>query len=311
MKKYGFGVDVGGTTCKLGLMELSGVLLEKWEINTDVSNGGKEILKDIAREIENKLHEMNIDKYDVCGIGMGVPGPVLKERIVNRCINLGWGVIDIAYEMEKLTGLPVKVENDANLAALGEMWKGSAEGASDVIMVTLGTGVGSGIIINGNIISGAAGGAGEIGHVLVNENETDVCSCGKKGCLEQYVSATGIVRMAKKQICNHPESVLTKKAELSAKDIFDAAKDGDDFAMNLTEQFGVILGTALANVSCVLNPESIVIGGGVSNAGHIIIESLEKVFYERTFHACRNAKISLAMLGNDAGIYGGVRLVMK
>lgn len=311
MKKYGFGVDIGGTTCKIGLMELSGILLEKWEIKTDTSNGGQSILKDVAKEIENKLYEKHISKEEVCGIGMGVPGPVTNENIVNRCINLGWDVVNVADEMSELTGLSVKVANDANLAALGEMWRGSAQGFSNVIMITLGTGVGSGIIIDGNIISGSAGAAGEIGHILVNENEKVFCSCGKKGCLEQYVSATGIVRMAKEHLHNHPESILNKTNNLSAKSVFDAAKAGDVSANAVLEEFGNILGKSLAAVSCVLNPESIVIGGGVSNAGQIILDYVEKVFYEQTFHACKNAKLSLAKLGNDAGIYGGVRLVMS
>ena len=310
MKKYGFGVDVGGTTCKIGIVDVSGTLLEKWEVKTDTSNGGQTILKDIAKEIKNKIHERHIDQEEIIGVGIGVPGPVLDKRIVNRCVNLGWGVVDVADEMRRLTGLSVKVENDANLAALGEMWKGSAEGTSDVIMVTLGTGVGSGIIIDGNIISGSAGAAGEIGHILVNEKENVSCSCGKKGCLEQYVSATGIVRMAKDQLHNYPTSILNKKKNISAKTVFDAAKKDDVFAKCIVEQFGNILGSALAVVSCVINPESIVIGGGVSNAGTIILDAVDKAFYEKTFHACKNVKISLAELGNDAGIYGGVYLVM-
>ena len=310
MKKYGFGVDVGGTTCKIGLVDLSGILLEKWEVKTDTSNGGQSILKDVAKEIKNKIHERHINQEDIIGIGIGVPGPVLNKRIVNRCVNLGWGVVDVADEMKRLTGFSVKVENDANLAALGEMWKGSAEGTSNVIMVTLGTGVGAGIVINGNIVSGSTGAAGEIGHILVNENETVSCSCGKKGCLEQYVSATGIVRMTKDHLHNYPKSILNKKNNISAKTVFDAAKSGDVCAKAVVEQFGNVLGSALAVVSCVINPESIVIGGGVSKAGSMILDAVGKAFYEKTFHACKNAKIALAELGNDAGIYGGVYLVM-
>ena len=212
--------------------------------------------------------------------------------------------------MSKLTGLAVKVANDANLAALGEMWKGSAEGFSNVVMVTLGTGIGSGIIINGTILSGAVGAAGEIGHIMVNKDENILCSCGKRGCLEQYASATGLVRMAKEKLVENKTSVLNKMNQLTAKDIFDAAKIGDILAVELVQQLGKRLGSALASIACIVNPDVFVIGGGVSKAGQIIIDVIETTFYEETFHACKNAKILLAKLGNDAGIYGGVRLIM-
>ena len=213
--------------------------------------------------------------------------------------------------MGKRTGFPVKAGNDANVAALGEMWQGGGKGYSDVVMVTLGTGVGGGIIVNGKIIAGSNGAGGEIGHIMVNEEETDVCGCGKKGCLEQYASATGIVRMAKKALATESrETTLKSLSELTAKDIFDAAKAGDAVAMELVEKLGEVLGSALAAVACVVNPEVFVIGGGVSKAGTILIDVTEKNFMDRTFHACRNAKFAMATLGNQAGMYGCVQMLL-
>ena len=197
MKKYGFGVDVGGTTIKMGFFETDGKLLDKWEIKTDTTNGGENILSDIAKSIDNKLAQEGISKSDVQGIGVGVPGPVNSKGVVLKCVNLGWGVFNVEEALSNLTGLMVKAGNDANVAALGEMWQGAGKGSEDMIMVTLGTGVGGGIIVDGKVIAGANGAGGEIGHITVNEDEIEACNCGQYGCLEQYASATGIVRMAK------------------------------------------------------------------------------------------------------------------
>lgn len=311
MKRYGIGVDIGGTTCKLGLFETTGRLLEKWEIPTDTADAGAAILDDVAAEIGKKLKQNSIDKKDVQGIGIGVPGPVRADGTVNRCVNLGWGVFNVAEEMQKKTGLNVRAGNDANLAALGEMWQGGAKGHADVVMITLGTGVGGGILVDGRMVAGAAGGGGEIGHITVNEQETEICSCGKKGCLEQYASATGIVRMAKKRLQSPGETSLRAIEELTAKDIFDAAKQGDKIAGELVGTLGKMLGSTLAAVACVTNPKIILIGGGVSRAGQILLDVTEEAFKERVFHACRDVRFALAELGNDAGIYGGVRLVME
>ena len=300
MKKYAFGVDIGGTTCKIGFFDTAGVLLDKWEIPTNTENAGKAILSDVARAIEGKLVAASINKEDVQGIGVGVPGAVTEYRIVHGCENLGWETVDVAGELEALTGLPIKVENDANMAVLGEMWKGGACGSKDVILATLGTGVGAGIISGGHIVTGAEGGAGEIGHMTVDYNETEQCSCGKYGCLEQYASATGIVRLAKR-----------RGMQGTAKDIFDAAKAGDSDALAVVDEVCKILGIALANVASVVNPEIIVIGGGVSKAGDILIEHVQKHFDKYVFFACKNVKFTLATLGNDAGIWGCVRLLLN
>lgn len=311
MKKFGFGVDVGGTTIKMGFFETSGKLLDKWEIKTDTEDGGKSILSDIAQAIDNKLAQEGISKSDVQGIGIGVPGPVRSDGVVNGCVNLGWGVVNVAESLSSLTGLAVKVGNDANVAALGEMWQGGAKGSRDVVMVTLGTGVGGGIIVDGKIVAGFNGAGGEIGHITVNNDEIEPCNCGQYGCLEQYTSATGIVRMAKRKLAKTSEATsLRNFAELTAKDIFDEAKAGDEIALNLVDEVGEILGAALSNLACVVNPEIIVIGGGVSKAGSILIDTIQKHYIETSFHACRSTTFALASLGNDAGMYGCMQMIL-
>ncbi|MDD6291449.1 MAG: ROK family glucokinase [Lachnospiraceae bacterium] len=312
MNKYGFGVDVGGTTVKMGFFETDGKLIDKWEIKTNTSDNGKCVLPDIAQAIDNKLAQEGISKSEVEGVGIGVPGPVRSDGVVNGCVNLGWGVVNVSEELGSMTGLKVKVGNDANVAALGEMWKGGAMGCSDVIMVTLGTGVGGGIIVDGHVVAGYNGAGGEIGHITVNNDEIEPCNCGQYGCLEQYTSATGIVRMAKRKLAKTAEETsLRNFAELTAKDIFDEAKAGDEIALHLVDELGEILGSALSNMACVVNPEVIVIGGGVSKAGQILIDTIQKHYMETSFHACRNTRFELASLGNDAGMYGCMRLVLE
>lgn len=311
MKKYGFGVDVGGTTIKMGFFETSGKLIDKWEIKTDISNGGENILSDIAKAIDNKLAQEGISKNDVQGVGVGVPGPVNSKGIVLKCVNLGWGVFNVEEELASLTGLKVKAGNDANVAALGEMWQGAGKGSEDMVMVTLGTGVGGGIIVDGKVIAGANGAGGEIGHITVNDDEIEACNCGQYGCLEQYTSATGIVRMAKRKLAKTDEETsLRAVEELSAKIIFDEAKKGDKIAGELVEELGKILGSTLSNIAAVTNPEVIVIGGGVSKAGQILIDTIHKHFIESVFHACKDTRFVLAGLGNDAGMYGCVKMLL-
>ncbi len=311
MKKYGFGVDIGGTTCKIGFFETSGTLLDKWEIKTNTQNGGASILDDVTSSINDKLAKENISRDDVQGVGVGVPGPVTSDGTVLQCVNLGWGVLNVAKELGEKTGFAVKAGNDANVAALGEMWQGGGKGYTDVVMVTLGTGVGGGIIVDGKIVAGAKGAGGEIGHMMMNEEETDTCNCGKKGCLEQYTSATGIVRMARHKLEKDGRDTALRSVEpLTAKDIFDKAKEGDSFALELVEELGKVLGTALATVACVTNPQVFVIGGGVSKAGQILLDVTEKYYKDRTFHVCRDTKFALASLGNDAGMYGCVQMIL-
>lgn len=312
MVEYVFGVDIGGTTVKLGLFTVAGELLEKWEITTRTDEGGKYILGDIAETLQNKMAEKNLSKEQVAGIGMGVPGPVKEDGTVLRCVNLGWGIFNVSDELNKIIGLPVKVGNDANMAALGEMWQGGGKGYKNIVMVTLGTGVGGGIILNGKMLFGVNGAGGEIGHIQVNDTETEVCGCGRKGCLEQYTSATGIVRMANQALNNTDRpSSLRNVQYVSAKEIFDAAKNGDDLAIELVENHGRCLGKALAQIACVVDPEIFVIGGGVSRAGNIITDTTAKYFQEYCFHACKKTQFTLATLGNDAGIYGGACSILE
>ena len=311
MKKYAFGIDVGGTTCKIGFFETSGKLIDKWEIKTNTENNGAAILSDIAQAVDNKLAQEGISKDDVQGVGIGVPGPVKSNGVVNRCVNLGWGIVNVEEELGNLTGLKVKAGNDANVAALGEMWQGAAKGCKDVIMVTLGTGVGGGIIVDGKVVAGFNGAGGEIGHITVNHDEIEACTCGQYGCLEQYTSATGIVRVAKRKLAKtNDETSLRNFRELTAKDVFDEAKSGDAVALGLVDEVCGILGSTLSNIACVVNPEVVVIGGGVSKAGSILIESIQKHFVETSFHACRNTKFVIAGLGNDAGMYGCVQMLL-
>lgn len=312
MKKYGFGVDIGGTTCKIGLFETSGRMLDKWEIPTNKAENGGHILDDVAASIDEKMKSASIAKEDVEGIGVGVPGPVLEDGSVSVCVNLGWGQVQVADELSSKTGLSVKVGNDANVAALGEMWQGGGKGFSNIVMVTLGTGVGGGIILGGKMLSGVNGAGGEIGHIQVNDDETEVCGCGRKGCLEQYTSATGIVRMANTLLnTTDRPSALRNVQYVSAKEVFDAAKQGDELAAEIVDRHGKCLGKALAQIACVVDPEVFVIGGGVSKAGTIITDTTEKYFKEYAFHACKNTKFTLATLGNDAGMYGGACAIMN
>lgn len=311
MGKYCFGVDVGGTTVKLGLFNTDGDLLEKWEIPTVTADGGKAILPDVARSILKKMDEREMDTQEVQGVGIGAPGPVDSEGTVYGAVNLGWGTFSIKKELQTLLNMPVEAGNDANVAALGEMWQGGAKGYDNVVLVTLGTGVGGGIIVKGKILSGATGSGGEIGHMHVRDEEEIPCNCGNHGCLEQYVSATGVVRLAKEKLAESGRPSSLRDIEVTAKDVWDAAKAGDLLAIEVAEDFGWYLGKALAAISAVVNPEIFVIGGGVSKAGNVLIEYIQKNYQKYAFSGCRGALFALARLGNDAGIYGAARMVLE
>ena len=310
-KKYAFGVDVGGTTVKLGLFDCEGTLLEKWEIPTDKAQSGSKILPDTAASIRSKMEERNLTEEDVLGIGVGAPGPINDEGTINRAVNLGWDVINIPKEIGKCLNIPVKAANDANIAAFGEMWKGGGKGCKNLVAVTLGTGVGGGIIVDGKILTGAAGAGGEIGHMHIQDGETDSCGCGNKGCLEQYASATGIVRLAKRRLEKDEKLSLLRKGNLSAKAVFDAVKEKDEVAIEIAEEFGDYLGKGLAIVAAVVNPDLFVIGGGVSKAGEILFDYIRPAFQKYAFPGSRNADFVLATLGNDAGIYGAAGLFLQ
>lgn len=313
MKPYAVGVDVGGTTVKIGIFRTSGDLLLKWEIVTDKKDGGRNILPDIADSIKSMLSNKGISLDEIQGVGIGIPGAILNRSIVNRAVNLGWDVVPVKDQLEQLFDgkINVLVGNDANVAALGEMWQGGGKGFKDIVMVTLGTGVGGGIIINEQILDGTFGAAGEIGHMPVNPQETRVCGCGKKGHLEQYASATGIANTAKAVVSSTKEDTELKGLDsITAKDVFDAAKRGDKVALGIVDYTAEILGRGLAMVAAVVDPQAFVIGGGVSKAGPILTDSIQKYYRKYAFHASEDTKFVLATLGNDAGIYGAVRMVL-
>ena len=314
MGKKCIGVDVGGTTVKLGLFEITGKLVKKWEIPTRKEEDGKYIIGDIADSILHQvLAQENVSFKDIEGVGMGVPGPVMPDGYVEVCVNLGWREKYPAKELsELLEGLPVKCGNDANVAALGEMWQGGGKGYTDIVMITLGTGVGGGVIIDEKIITGKHGLGGEIGHIHVRDEETEHCNCGGVGCLEQIASATGIAREARRKMAaSDAASVLREAGDaVTAKDVLDAAKAGDTMALEVMEIVGHYMGVALASLALTVDPEMFVIGGGVSKAGQYLVEVINRHYARYMPISDNRGTIGLAKLGNDAGIYGAARLVL-
>ena len=298
--RYGFGVDLGGTTVKIAYFDETGNLLEKWEIPTVTENNGAQILPDIATSIRQYIECNQLDESNILGLGIGVPGPVDAKGVVNKCVNLGWGVFDIAEELSRLTGFPVKAANDANVATLGEYWMGGGKGYEDMVFITLGTGVGGGIVIEGKLLYGTHGSGAEIGHMVLNRNETAVCGCGKRGCVEQYCSATGVSRMAK----------LHGMADMTCKEIFDAGKEGDPAALAVLDEYFEYLGEFVGSLCNVVDPEIVVLGGGVSKAGQMLLDGLLSRFYKYVFHAAADVNFALASLGNDAGAYGAFKLIL-
>ena len=309
--KYGFGIDLGGTTVKLAYFDETGTMLDKWEIPTVTENSGKQILPDIAAAVRGYLTAHAIPDSDILGLGIGVPGPVDREGVVNKCINLGWGVFNIAQELSGLTGFPVVAGNDANVAAMGEFWKGGGKGCRNMVMATLGTGVGGGIVIENNLLFGAHGSGAEIGHMVLNPQETIPCNCGKYGCVEQYCSATGIARLGREALAASKEdSTLRTVEKLDAKAIFDAGKAGDKLALQVLDRYYNYLGQFLGSLCSVINPEVVVLGGGVCKAGQILVDGVEPYFHKYVFHAASKVRFTIATLGNDAGAYGAFKLAL-
>ena len=308
MSKYLFGIDLGGTTAKIGLISEEGRLFEKWEIPTRIEDFGKNILPDLAAAIEKGISENGLTKDDILGVGLAVPGAVMNESDVAVCVNLnGWGGCNIAEQFSSMIGIPVKAANDANAAALGELWQGGGKGSHNMVLVTLGTGVGGGIIIDGKLLVGAHGAGGEIGHLKLYPHlpDNEICGCGKSGCSEQFASATGVVRLAKEMGMTDADS---KFGFLTSKDVFDKAKDGDELALSVVQVFADELGRTLANVSAVVDPEVFVIGGGVAKAGDFLLDLVQDAFGRYAFPACEGTSFRLAELGNDAGFYGAAKL---
>lgn len=311
MKKC-IGIDLGGTTVKLGLFCEDGTLIEKWEIPTRTEENGKYILSDIADSIREKLETAGISGEEVLGAGLGVPGPVLPGGYVEALVNLGLRDINPQKELYELLGVPVYCGNDANVAALGEFWQGGGSGYGSIVAVTLGTGVGSGIILNGEILTGSNGMGGELGHMPVNRDEAELCNCGGRGCVEMYASATGLVRLAKRHLAVSEElSVLRVSGKFTAKDVLDAAKAGDELAEAVVDEAMNYLAVGLTMMTYSVDPEVYVIGGGVSKAGEYLLDKL-RAHYDRYINlSTKRAKICLATLGNDAGIYGAAKLVLN
>lgn len=313
MAKFIYGVDIGGTSVKMGLFDQEGQILEKWEIPTRKENSGEEILPDIAKSIQEKDVEKSISKEDILGIGMGVPGPITEDGRVLKCANLGWGIFSVAERVRELTGVEkVKIGNDANVAALGEQWRGGGRGFDSIVMVTLGTGVGGGVVLNGKILTGANGAAGEIGHLPVKAGETRVCGCGKRGCLEQYSSATGLMRKAR-ELVEHTDkpSMMRDYEQLTGKEIFAAYEAGDALAAEVVEEFAEYLGLGLGQVAQVVDPQAFVIGGGVSKNGPVVTEVIKDKYVKNVMFALQGTEFRLAELGNDAGMYGAVKMVLE
>ena len=309
--RFGFGVDLGGTTVKIAYFDENGTMLTKWEIPTVTSGGGSQILPDIAASIRQFIAQKTINPADIIGVGIGVPGPVNGKGIVNKCVNLGWGVFNIAEDLSRLVSFPVKAGNDANVAALGEYWKGGGKDCDNMVFVTLGTGVGGGIVVEGNLLHGTHGSGAEIGHMVLNREETEHCGCGKCGCVEQYCSATGIVRLATRALAvSEDDSKLRRCNPLTCKDIFDCGRAGDPLATKILDQYYAYLGEFLADVCNVIDPEAVVLGGGVSKAGQMLLDGTRPYFDKYVFHAASGARFALASLGNDAGAYGAFKLAL-
>lgn len=326
MKNYYIGADIGGTTAKLCLYGIEGSnegIECKWSVPTAGGSTPEVLFGNLVESIKDKCDEYNINMKELAGIGIGIPGPVNEGGEVLGCANLGFGIVNVKKIMAEITGVDnIEVGNDANVAALGEMWKGGAAGYKDVLMITLGTGVGGGLVIDGRIHVGSKGAAAEIGHITVEPDETDICGCGCHGCLEQFASATGVVRMTLKGIESHPESVLAGKKDeasdtdmnmynITAKDVFDAAKAGDAYALEIVDRFAKYLGIALSNVANVCDPQVFLIGGGVSAAGSVITDNVRKYYEQYSMKALKDRDIKLATLGNDAGILGCIKMTMK
>lgn len=316
MKKI-IGIDLGGTSIKMAIVSIEGNVLQKWSIPTNILDNGQHIVSDIIQSIKEQLDMQQIEWSEVLGIGMGTPGQVdFKNGTVIGAYNLGWSQEQLLKEQfEQVFPVPFFVDNDANVAALGEQWQGAGCNASDVVMVTLGTGVGGGVIIDGKLVHGDKGIAGEIGHIQV-ERDGFSCTCGLTGCLETVASATGIVNLARRQSKGShmvsPLKDLVNDGVADAKVIFDMAKDGDAFAISVVDEFALNLGLACANIAHLLNPSYIVIGGGVSAAGDYLLDKVNNVFLKHTLPLVKDStQLALATLGNDAGIIGAASLVLQ
>ncbi|MED4603411.1 ROK family glucokinase [Paenibacillus validus] len=308
------GVDLGGTAIKVGLCDEQGNLLQTDEGPTGTEHGPDVVLENIAQYARKLVTESAYTWDQVAGIGAGIAGFLdIPEGFVKLSPNLGWRNVPVKKILEEKLGKPVKIDNDANVAALGEAWAGAGRGIANIVCYTLGTGVGGGIIINGRIYQGSNGMAGELGHmIIVPDLEAIDCGCGKKGCLETVSSATGIIRMGKEAVERGEHTSLALVENIMAKDVFDAAKTGDETALRIINRAAMYLGKSMATVSVVINPQRFVVGGGVSKAGDILFDAIRKYYRECTQETAQEGvDIVPAILGNDAGIVGAAGLNLR
>ncbi|HEP1787441.1 TPA: ROK family glucokinase [Streptococcus suis] len=319
MSKKIIGIDLGGTSVKLAILTIDGEIQEKWSIKTNILDDGSHIVPDIIDSIQQRFETHGLTKDDFLGVGMGSPGVVDSEAgTVIGAYNLNWKTLQLVKEQfESALGLPFFIDNDANVAALGEQWVGAGNNNPNVVFMTLGTGVGGGVIAAGNLIRGVKGAGGELGHITVDFDEPFACTCGKKGCLETVASATGIVNLSRRYADQYAGDAKLKQMiddgqDVTAKDVFDLAKEGDDLALIVYRHFSEYLGVACANIAAVLNPAYIVLGGGVSAAGEFLLDGVRKLFAENSFPQIKEStQIVLATRGNDAGVLGAASLVLK
>ena len=319
MSKKIIGIDLGGTSVKFAILTSEGEIQEKWSIKTNVLDEGSHIVDDMVESILHRLDLLQLTAENFIGIGMGSPGVVDREKgTVIGAYNLNWKTLQpVKDKIEKATGIPFYIDNDANVAALGERWMGAGENQPDVVFMTLGTGVGGGIVAEGKLLHGLAGAAGELGHISVDFDQPIQCTCGKKGCLETVASATGIVNLTRRYADEYAGVAELKKLidngeDVNAKVVFDLAKEGDELALIVYRNFARYLGIACANIGSILNPSTIVIGGGVSAAGDFLLDGVRKVYEENSFPQVRTStKLALATLGNDAGVIGAASLVLQ
>lgn len=307
--RYGFGVDIFGPNIKFGFFDEKGELLDKWKIAHSVAHNGNQILPAVADEIESYMSRKQLMEDDIIGVGVGIPGPVNENGVVNKCVNFGWGVFNIDRALAGLTGLNVRSGNNANLSALGEYWRG--KGSKNMVLAAMNTGLGGAVICGGTLVCGAHGGGGEIGHMIVNTNEEERCTCGRRGCAEQYCTPTGIVRLARRKLASSQKpSVLRSARFFDYKAVLSVAEKGDQLALEVMNQVYRYTGQALASVCCVTNPDTIVLGGEFCKIGRPALESIERHFHQYIFHANQNVSFRLAALDTDACIYGAFKLVL-
>ncbi|BBA92652.1 glucokinase [Streptococcus ruminantium] len=319
MSKKIIGIDLGGTSVKLAILTTEGEIQEKWSIKTDILDEGSHIVPNIITSIKHRFETHGLTKDDFLGVGMGSPGVVDSEAgTVIGAYNLNWKTLQLVKkQFEAELGLPFFIDNDANVAALGEQWVGAGNNNPNVVFMTLGTGVGGGVIAAGNLIRGVKGAGGELGHITVDFENPFACTCGKKGCLETVASATGIVNLTRRYAEEYAGDAKLKQMiddgqEVTAKDVFDLAKEKDGLALIVYRHFSEYLGVACANIAAVLNPAYIVLGGGVSAAGDFLLDGVRRVFAENSFPQIKEStQIVLATRGNDAGVLGAASLVLK